>query len=634
MNRTRLLGAVAAVVALGVGVLFAGSQLAQAAPSIPGPDITSSAPASVGLGASFNVQLATAGAVPNAYSGFNLGLVYSTASLTANSATDDEGGLAGIGADLCPAPPNLTDNFGGLLTAPLAAVTYGCTSLGGNTTAVGNFVHVNFTAIALGITAVHKVTFADIGNDALFGSYGTFVIDASASAPQLSNYTCSSVPTAPFPAGACGPLPTPGSTAADNVIAVVNAAPVITASKSFSTGSVVAGGQSFSFTLSFNNSASPAVAATNVSVTDNLSTDIPIANVTLPAGCTNVGQVITCSDPGPVAPGASISWVLNVSGTLGTAGGDTVHNCATADAANDPPPAGSTPASATSAPACADLGIIPPAVAWSKVSTCGNGNVWLAENNNPAQSVGQCVGTQTFDEVMTNQGDAAGLGGFSFDLHYDPTQYVVPTIDLSPAIALFAAAGRTLDCSITIPLNGVIHVACASTGTFGTGPQWVGSQVMAHVTLTPQDLLVEAIRPNKENGDVSTVKDDQVTVTNSCGQPLNNGDQHTADCQGTNLQGVGPGGVLTGNPNGGQLTSTIRRLEGDVSADCSVTVADMQTEASRFGMSTGSLLYSQWYDVNSPLQHGDGEIDINDIQFVYGRFGSECSNPIPAQPAQ
>ena len=282
--------------------------------------------------------------------------------------------------------------------------------------------------------------------------------------------------------------------------------------------------------------------------------------------------------------------------------------------------------------------IIPPAVAWSKSPTCPDGNVWLAENNNLAQSGSECVGSASFDEVMTNQGDPNGLGGFSFDLHYDPTQYIAPTIDLQPAIDLFAAAGRTLDCSITIAGNGIVHVACASTGPIGTGPQWVGPQVMAHVTLTPQDLLVEAIRPNKENGDVSTVKDDQVTVTNTCGQPLNDGTIEPIpgqpECQGNPLQGVGPGGVLTGNPNGGQLTNTIRRLEGDIDRDCSVDVSDMQNEASRFGMSVGNLLYNVFYDVNLPLQHGDGEIDINDIQFVYGRFGSECMSPIPPQPAQ
>ena len=246
--------------------------------------------------------------------------------------------------------------------------------------------------------------------------------------------------------------------------------------------------------------------------------------------------------------------------------------------------------------------------------------------------------TYTFDEVLKNQLDPNGLGGFSFDVHYDPTVWQQPTIDLSPAVALFAAAGRTLDCSITIPQNGTVHVVCASTGTIGVGPEWPGPQVMAHVTLTPQDALVEAIRPNKENGDVSVVKDDQVTLTNTCGQPLNDGSIQPLpgqpECQGVNLVGVGPGGLLDGNPNGGQTVVTIRRLEGDVVPDCTVDVSDMQLEASKFGMSVGNLQYGIFYDVNAPLQHGDGEIDINDTQFVYGRFGSTCASPLPDQPPQ
>ena len=265
----------------------------------------------------------------------------------------------------------------------------------------------------------------------------------------------------------------------------------------------------------------------------------------------------------------------------------------------------------------------PGVVRWEKSPTAGN--VFLT------------TGTQTyqFDEIMTNQLDPNGLGGFSFDIHYDPTIFQQPTVDLTPAVVLFASSGRLLNCGITIPLNGLIHVACASTGTIGVGPEWSGPEVIAHITLTPQDVVVEAIRPNKENGVVSVVKDDQVTVTNTCGQPLNDGSIQPLpgqpECQGVNLPGVGPGGVLTGNPNGGQTTVTIRRLEGDVAVDCEVNVLDMQFEAGRFGSSTGGMLYDEFWDVNSPLQHGDGEIDINDIQFVYGRFGSTCSVSIPPQ---
>jgi hypothetical protein len=242
--------------------------------------------------------------------------------------------------------------------------------------------------------------------------------------------------------------------------------------------------------------------------------------------------------------------------------------------------------------------------------------------------------TFTFDEVLINQTDPHGLGGFAFDINFDPTVWQQPTIDLSPAVALFSSAGRTLDCSISILGNGIDHVVCASSGTIGVGPVFGGAQVIAHVTMTPLEVVTEQVRPNKENGLVSPIKDTGVTVTNTCGQPLNDGSIQPLpgqpECQGNPLPGVGPGGALPQS----MTVVTVRRLEADVTMDCSVDIADMQAEASRFGMSTGNLLYNVFYDVNLPLQHGDGEIDINDIQFVYGRFGSTCQNPIPPQSPQ
>ncbi|HYM16617.1 MAG TPA: hypothetical protein VEZ14_13765 [Dehalococcoidia bacterium] len=259
-------------------------------------------------------------------------------------------------------------------------------------------------------------------------------------------------------------------------------------------------------------------------------------------------------------------------------------------------------------------------VQWIKSPS--NGNLFLT------------TGTQTFqfDEVLINQQDPNGLGGFAFDVHYDPTVFQQPTINLTPAVVLFASSGRLLNCSMSIPLPGLIHVGCASSGGIGVGPQWSGPQVLAHVTLTPLSLVVNTIRPNKENGIYTDVDDTGQQVTNTCGQPLNDGTIQPLpgqpECQGVLLPGVGPGGVLPDTA----ARVTVRRLEGDVVPDCSVDVADMQTEASKFGLSTGSLLFNKFFDVNLPLQFGDGEIDINDVQFVLGRVGSTCANPNPPQP--
>jgi len=629
-----------------LGVMVLNSDSASADGSGPTIDISAAVPVCGGCNpvtntvvlGSGNVTItqATTTTAVDAWSGYNTSFVRNSAVLANVSINDLSTPAAWGGPSLCLSAVN--SNFLGTLTPPLLGdiITCSATSPGGPTsTYIGGLASDVLQPLATGVTAVHMVEPIEAGGGA--GTFATYTINVADGDIQNDTYTCTAsgvtVP-ATSPANPLCPIisPSPFNSVA---IQIINPPPDLSVTKTANPTSFVAG-QAASYTITVNNP-SPTTAATGVVVTDNLPAAMTGAVTFSGPGagsCAVAGppaaQVVTCT-VGTIAASGSFTVTVNIASTDGNSGGTQPQNCASATLNEaDQNTANNT--------GCATVSIIPPAVAWTKVNTCGtSGNVWLAENNNPLQSVGECVGpNMTFNEVMVNQGDTAGLGGFSFDLYYDPTQYTAPSIDTSAAAALFAAAGRTLDCSITNPQNGVVHVACASTGTFGSGPSWVGPQVMATVTLTTQDLLVEAIRPNKENGDVSVVKDSGVTVTNTCGQPLNDGSIQPLpgqpECQGVNLQGVGPGGVLTGNPNGGQLAYTIRRLEGDTNRDCSVDVLDMQAEAMRFGMSTGSLLYREWYDVNLPLQHGDGEIDINDVQFVYGRFGSECSAPIPTQP--
>ncbi len=63
--------------------------------------------------------------------------------------------------------------------------------------------------------------------------------------------------------------------------------------------------------------------------------------------------------------------------------------------------------------------------------------------------------------------------------------------------------------------------------------------------------------------------------------------------------------------------------------DIAEVLIDEQAIAWRFGAEFGSLLYSQWYDLE-PNTH-DLDIDIKDLQKVFGRDGSSCQNPFPAQ---
>ena len=375
------------------------------------------------------------------------------------------------------------------------------------------------------------------------------------------------------------------------------------------------------------NTATSTPTATNTPTSTATST--PTATDTPTSTATNTPTVTNTPTSTATNTPTATSTATNTSTTTPTitntpTGTPTATATATSTASGTPTVTGTPTSTATITPTgTATPTPGPNTVGWMKSPVAAN--VFLTD------------GTQTysFDEIMINQTDPNGLGGFSFDVHYDPTVWQQPSIDLTPAVILFASNGRLLNCSMTIPLSGLIHVACASTGLIGVGPIFSGPQVIAHVRLTPQSYIVEALRPNKENGVVSVVKDDQVTVTNTCGQPLNDGSIQPVpgqpECQGVLLPGVGPGGLLA---NGGQTTVTIRRLEGDIAADCAVDIVDMQLEASKFGVSIGGLLYNVFYDVNSPLQHGDGEIDINDIQFVFGRFGSTCVSPVPPQPPQ
>jgi len=60
-----------------------------------------------------------------------------------------------------------------------------------------------------------------------------------------------------------------------------------------------------------------------------------------------------------------------------------------------------------------------------------------------------------------------------------------------------------------------------------------------------------------------------------------------------------------------------------------VEVTDAQAIAGHYGAFFGSLLYSKWLDLEPNLH--DLDIDIKDIQKVFGRIGSTCQDPIPAQ---
>jgi hypothetical protein len=83
-------------------------------------------------------------------------------------------------------------------------------------------------------------------------------------------------------------------------------------------------------------------------------------------------------------------------------------------------------------------------------------------------------------------------------------------------------------------------------------------------------------------------------------------------------------------PECGNLAVTVRILEGDLDLDYDFDLTDAQLIAAKYGAFFGSLLYSKWYDLESALH--DLDIDIKDVQKVFGRIGSTSQAPLPAQP--
>lgn len=163
-------------------------------------------------------------------------------------------------------------------------------------------------------------------------------------------------------------------------------------------------------------------------------------------------------------------------------------------------------------------------------------------------------------------------------------------------------------CTMSFVLENIIRFGCVTRGQIA-GPQ--GSFALASLDLIPHGDLANDIFPGNNNGVVTIIKDNGCELVDIYGHPV--------------LGSINGG--LT--PVCGDLAVTVRILEGDLNLDCKVTVADEQAIASRYGGFFGSLLYSKWFDLE-PATH-DLDIDIKDLQKVFGRDGSTCQNPIPAQ---
>jgi hypothetical protein len=173
------------------------------------------------------------------------------------------------------------------------------------------------------------------------------------------------------------------------------------------------------------------------------------------------------------------------------------------------------------------------------------------------------------------------------------------------------STGRAVDCNLTIVAENWVMFGCVSTGT-ALGPTGAGPATLSTISVYPAPDLVERIRPTKDNGVVTPI------LAENC---------EWADIYGDPMLGMVAGGLV---PICGDATLTIRMLEGDVNLDCNVDVLDEQGIAFRYGSSLGLALYDQWFDLEPKT--ADSDIDVKDLQFIFGRDGSTCQNPITDQP--
>jgi hypothetical protein len=257
-------------------------------------------------------------------------------------------------------------------------------------------------------------------------------------------------------------------------------------------------------------------------------------------------------------------------------------------------------------------------------------NLWLCVTGPCAgPGEGNLIVFEYASNILTGDqnGDtvADGLGAYEFSVEYD--NFVIQSVN--PSDVVFAPLGSVnpypggadgvldgegaargpANCSFSLIFENVVHFGCV---TSGQTPGPTGNMDLARLNLIPHPDLTNDIFPGNDNGVVTVLKD------NGC---------ETVDIFGHPTTGSVNGGLT---PVCGDLAVTVRILEGDLNLDCVVDVQDQQLIAFRYGAFFGSLLYSQWYDLEPNLH--DLDIDIKDIQKVFGRDGSTCQNPIGPQP--
>jgi len=243
-------------------------------------------------------------------------------------------------------------------------------------------------------------------------------------------------------------------------------------------------------------------------------------------------------------------------------------------------------------------------------------NLWMCLAPAPCDQPGEgdliviehAVNVQTGDQ--DNDGFQDGLGAYEFNVEYD--NFIIQSVNASDIVFSPGGAGANRGpavCNFSLVLENIVRFGCVTAGSQPAGP--IGSFDLAQLDLIPHPDLLNDLFPGNDNGAPTVIKDNGCELADVFGHPV-----------------IGSiNGGLT--PVCGDLAVTVRILEGDLNLDCQVDVADEQLIALHYAAVFGSAYYSKWFDLE-PRQH-DLDIDIKDLQKVFGRDGSTCQYPIPDQ---
>ncbi|MCH7698847.1 MAG: hypothetical protein IH865_07915 [Chloroflexi bacterium] len=194
------------------------------------------------------------------------------------------------------------------------------------------------------------------------------------------------------------------------------------------------------------------------------------------------------------------------------------------------------------------------------------------------------------------------LAAFEFEMHYDATKVCV-TLTEGAAWTAAGAVCFVEDSNTKPQLEGVARIGCV---TAGKGHNINELEPLALISIYPQPEIYSQAKPNQNNGVVVQVNNVNCDLSDEQGQAI-----PISGCH--------------------DVAVTFRYLEGDVNPNCVVDAADIQTIAFRWGVAKGSLIYNDFLNLEPSGAQADDDIDINDLQFVYGRFGSTCDDPHPPQ---